>query len=213
MKLFYLLLIILISSCTITKRIHQSGYHVQWNKQKSPLTDFQTLSSSDNTIESSPIEEQTYVKESPFVTNQISETVIKPTKKPTISSHFQNSIIEKVDPQLSSIKNNTKKEAQKIQLNEKNPTEISESSNIANILAILSFVLICVSILFLPIVPLLPFITFISSLPTAICSLIIGKKNPENYKRKRFAIASIWIVSSLFLIGILIGILMARTWG
>ncbi|MDP4684106.1 MAG: hypothetical protein NWS40_05400 [Crocinitomicaceae bacterium] len=216
MKLFYLLLLISISSCTITKRVHQPGYHVQWNKQLSKSFEKEVLQTKEH--------EETLTTEI-IESNEENETIDLTTSDLTQKENDVDEITDVVksekkkafylnpSPSITIKKVFAEKNDQKATIHSIKKSTTSENGNTANILAIVSFVLSILTILaivfsFLSYVPsfgfLLPLFGFVSAIVTAICSLVIGRTNSDTYTLKALAIVSIYLMFAFFLILLLL---------
>jgi hypothetical protein len=150
MKLFYLLLLISISSCTITKRVHQPGYHVQWNKQLSKSFEKEVLQTKEH--------EETLTTEI-IESNEENETIDLTTSDLTQKENDVDEITDVVksekkkafylnpSPSITIKKVFAEKNDQKATIHSIKKSTTSENGNTANILAIVSFVLSILTIL------------------------------------------------------------------
>ncbi len=91
-----LALMLVLSSCTMEKRIYMSGYHIEWNKSKQHI-DKSELAISDNTAEQNQI---TTVEADNNITASVDNSIIIPSHKTVSLSKKENIIAPKTKPIL-----------------------------------------------------------------------------------------------------------------
>lgn len=76
-QIFILALIALISSCTVVKRVHQSGYYVSWHKQHNIIRTSDDQSLVQNETESTDVQKNSLVAENVLPTSDDSQNILQ----------------------------------------------------------------------------------------------------------------------------------------
>lgn len=205
MKLFFLFLLIAVSSCTITKRTFRPGYHIEWNKQIAK-SDSETNNRQNDLNDGTSVAE--LAQNNDNKREPLTDLNDSPQEKDFEEGLHERNNIEKKETLFKNLepitlikKTINESRIQTKRIEESKKKEDLYTYNFANIFAVVAFVLAILTILilvgnFLQVILFIvaPITTFFLSMISAIASLLIGRGESDSYTLKLFAIISLCLL-------------------